>query len=160
MKELKFIEPKEVKIESLDEVVKIKQYLLMNEIDEIVKTCKELNPIDRDIFMYAMIIDKCTDLTELVEHKGNDTINVNIGLYDLYKVNGVIDTIINEIDERYIDEIEYYIGQFNSVNQTVKELSSNVLMLLEKANKSLQKATNKGFDLKTVMEQLKEVNNG
>ena len=38
MKELKFIEPKEVKIESLDKIVKIKQYLLMNEIDEIVKS--------------------------------------------------------------------------------------------------------------------------
>jgi len=159
MKELKFIEPKEVKIESLDKIVKIKQYLLMNEIDEIVKTCKELNPIDRDIFMYAMIIDKCTDLTGLVEHK-KDTISIDTKLYDLYKMNGVIDDIIYEIDNKYVDEIEYYIGQFNSVNQTIKDLSKDIEKLLEKINNSLKKVSSKDIDLKSVIEQLKEVNNG
>lgn len=159
MKELNYIQPKEIKIESLDKIIKVKSYLTVDEISEIVKSCKDLNPIDRDIFMYAMVIDKCTDLVGLVEHK-EDTISIDTKLYDLYKMNGVIEQIINEIDEKYIYEIEDYIAQFNSVNQTVKNLSSDIEKLLEKANNALQKASSKGFDLKSVIEQLKEVNNG
>lgn len=157
MKELKFTETKEFKIEALDNMVEIKPYLLIEEINEIVNLCKNENPITRDMLMYSLIVSKCTNIQGLINVSG-DSISVDLEIYNLYKINGIIDEILTHIDERYINEIEYYIGQYNSINQTVKDLSSDIETLLEKANTALQKVSNKGFNIKGIIEQLKQIN--
>ena len=42
--------------------------------------------------------------------------------------------------------------------RSVKDLSSDIETLLEKANTALQKVSNKGFNIKGIIEQLKQIN--
>lgn len=158
MEELKFTEPKEFFIEKLNKTVLIKDYMLVEEINEIVNICKNETPITRDILMYSLILDKCTDMENFtkIEKEKNEgeeiSINIDIERYDLYKTNGIISEILDKIDEQYIIEIEQYISELNSLNTMVKEMTCTIEKWLESTNRAINKVS-KG-DLNKVIENL------
>lgn len=155
---LQFPEPIEVVIKPLDNMkVMVKSYLLSRELKSIVLTVKDMDDIiNRDIMVKCMLIHFCcSESLGLVEINGNE-ITTDNELYDLYSINGVIDSILDIVDEKYIYDIDLYIDEYNSVSSHIKEVSNNIETSLNKANIVLEKVSKKGFNFKNVIEQLKD----
>ncbi|MEG1353713.1 MAG: hypothetical protein RR255_00325 [Bacilli bacterium] len=158
MEELKLKEPTKVTIKGLEKEVTIKRYLLMEEINEIVETCKDLGIVTRDMLMYSLIIDKCTDLIGLIKTE-EDTIAVDLEMYNLYKTNGIISEILSHIDETYIDDIEYYISKSSDINYLVKETTNKVEKCLESVGMLIDKVSEGDLDnfFVTTMNKIKTI---
>lgn len=160
MKDLKFPEPIEVTIKDLDLTIKVKPYLTSEEIDSIVTqmTSIEDSYVLRDNVRDTLIIRYCTDIDVF----DNDEIETK--LIDLYRVNGIIDKVKDNIDKKYLDIIEYYvITDSDSAGTQLKGIRKDLNAVLGSLSDTLAKVDLNGItsSFEGNIASLKEIaNNG
>lgn len=134
-------------IEFMDTKIQIRPYLLSDEINKIVEEMlKNNNYIQRIALRNMMILHFCTNLDILNE---NNEIDATYENYDKYKTNGLIDLVLDNIDENdllLIDEAIYY---EESTNKTLKDFLDVVTDRIDK--------TIKDFNSNDIMNKINEV---
>lgn len=124
-----------------------KKYLKISEINAIVNNMVEQNTYLTAIMSRDMLIlQYCTDLNIADE---NGDIGWTFETYDKYKESGIINEVLNEIDENDLLLIDECYQHETSLSIIVKEF-------LDEASKKIDSYTN-GVDLQKVIGVLKEI---
>lgn len=147
MKFNKLAYPTEITKIILGQEVKIKPYLVTSEIASIVYQMKEYDSyIKREMVKGLCILNFCTD------------INVKDEDYDLYRANGIIDSVMNEIKEEDLLLIDEAIYHEDSVNKTIKDFCDGMNKNLSeiKPNEMMEGLVNNLKDLQDKQNAIQE----